>query len=189
MDTPETQAPPTATAGKVRVRDLSTSWEAAKSQKAGRVAAIQVAIYELLCVARDRGMDGMTHEEIVLRLGALQFPTATEGVYEFAATSSLRTRTAELAQAGWVVSNGKRRNKRGRMMTVWRAVLDGDDLVDVLPEPASNVSEFDPSARAMQTALDVAQWEGVDAAVARKIIAAYLQPAVGERTMREEMSA
>lgn len=187
MQTPETQAPPTATAGKVRARDLSTSWEAAKAQKAGRVAAIQVAIYELLRTSRARGEDGKTHEEILLRVGALAFPDGRGG-YAMAASSSLRTRTAELVQAGWVVNAGKRRNKSGRLMTVWRAVLDSDSLVDLLPEPAEHVATLSKHEKGMKSVALMADWEGVDSLVADRIIAAYLHPELTERTIAAEMS-
>ena len=154
--------------GLVRRRDRGTSWEAAMRQTNGKRAELQRRIYAVLGI---HAPDGLTHEQLLDVLANYR-PAPTP--------SGVRTRTAELVNAGWVVADGKRRGRSGSPMTVWRIATDEDPL----PEPDDGWKK--PVERRLEAARERAEWEAGDRRIADIVLRAYLNPGRDARELAAE---
>lgn len=118
---PQERMTPALSAPKSRLKkkDPETSFWAASSVSTDTAAQLYRIIRQLLLT--NNKIKGLTDEELIDVL-------ARPGVFEEHFTpSGVRSRRAELVEAGWVMDSGvKRELKSGRMGIVWKAVPDWD---------------------------------------------------------------
>lgn len=160
-----------------RRTDRSTSWEAANSISKTATEALRADIYKTLRRMYVSHQDGLTSEELLIDIGG----------YTRVSPSGVRTRLAELYDAGWVTElrNAesvvvKRPGLSGRQMTVWRAVLDGEDHKAPAPkaerEVLTQAADDGEHRMRLAAARRFAEWNIGDASWADGIVSAYLNP-------------
>lgn len=100
---------------RVRRYDPSTSFVAALSNTTDSAHILYLQIRTTLRHSTSSG--GLTDEELISYISSI-VPNSTP--------SGVRSRRAELVEAGWVEDSGiRRRTKANRPAIVWRAVVDG----------------------------------------------------------------
>lgn len=161
---------------RVRRFDRSTSWEAALRQTPEKRAALYSRIRHTLAVPTVAG-NGLTDEELLAKVRESVIGATPSGV---------RSRRAELVEAGWVTElrdeRGnvvKRPTASGSPATVWRGVLEGEDFTPPPPRPvkAEGVAlDVQPDDAGLAAARRFAGWEIGDPYWANRIIEAYLHP-------------